>query len=156
MNSYSAILISLLVALPAAQAAAEGLESADHRQVQSADAEGAAKAMFEAYRYGGPQEMQRIEEQCWSSMKAAGSPTDDGVARCSLMGMAGAFVEASYARQQRRSPAPSYTGQGVRERIMARTNGMGWGQERIQAILVSSVSPRQGEVITGLANAGMR
>lgn len=124
--------------------------------VSKEDVQKAAGTMFETYVHGGPGAMLKAEEKCLSSMKESGGPTDDGVARCSLMGMSGAFIEASYARQQRRSPAPTYTGQGIRERIMSRTKGMGWGQERTQTVLVSSVSSRQGEVITGLMNAGMR
>lgn len=112
-----------------------------------------AGEMYQAYRYGGISEMLSLENTCWRAF--ARKPSDAGATSCSVTALAGAFVEASYARQQRRVPAPAYNGDGVRQRLIGNMAKAGIKEDHAQIIL-ERAGVHQESVLLGLINAGMR
>lgn len=125
--------------------------------VSKEETENLSGAMFGAYLEGGAGSMLKLEEMCWSFLrKNRQYAVESGLAKCAIMSMSGAFIEASYARAQRRLIAPAYSTQGFRERIFTRAKSFGWSSERTQSMLTTSVATNQEGVISGLMNAGMR
>lgn len=112
--------------------------------------------MYRAYRYGGASEMLTMENSCWNAIHKQKKKNEAGVASCSVAGLAGAFVEGTIARSQRRSPTPIYSGDGVRERILKNMAKAGINEDQAQQILESSVQVKQGSILSGLSAAGMR
>lgn len=112
--------------------------------------------MYRAYRYGGASEMLTMENSCWNSLHKQKKKNEAGAASCSVAGLAGAFVEGTIARSQRRSPTPIYSGDGVRERILKNMAKAGINEDQAQQILESSVQAKQGSILSGLSAAGMR
>lgn len=112
--------------------------------------------MYKAYRYGGASEMLAIENSCWSALHKQGKKNEAGAASCSVAGLSGAFVEGTIARSQRRSPTPTYSGDGVRGRILKNMAKAGIDESHAQQILETSVQTKQGSILSGLSAAGMR
>lgn len=124
--------------------------------VSAKDAQEIAGMMFTMYRAGGTGRMLRAENECWKEYSKSKARSEYGAASCSLSALAGAFIEASYARQNARPPAPAYTGPAIRVRVIKNLSQLGVSEQRADEILGRSVSPMIGDVILGLSNAGMR
>lgn len=124
--------------------------------VSAKDAQDIAGMMFTMYRAGGPGHMLRAENECWKAFAKDKARSEHGAASCSLSALSGAFIEASYARQNARPSAPAYTGPAIRARIVKNLSQLGVSEQRTDEILSRSVSPRIEDVTLGLANAGMR
>lgn len=114
-----------------------------------------AGEMYQAYRYGGISEMLSMENACWGALAKQKKPSDASAASCSVAALAGAFVEATYARQQRRGSAPAYNGDMFRQRLIGNMEKAGIKEDRAQRVLELSTA-HQGSVLLGLMNAGMR
>lgn len=114
-----------------------------------------AGEMYQAYRYGGISEMLSMENACWGTLAKQKKANETGAASCSVAALAGAFVEATYARQQRRGSAPAYNGDMFRQRLIGNMAKAGIKEERAQRVLELSTA-HQGSVLLGLMNAGMR
>jgi flagellar biosynthesis GTPase FlhF len=111
--------------------------------------------MYQAYRYGGISEMLSMENACWGALAKQKKASETGAASCSVAALAGAFVEATYARQQRRGSAPAYNGDMFRQRLIGNMAKAGIREDRAQRVLELSTA-HQGSVLLGLMNAGMR
>jgi hypothetical protein len=114
-----------------------------------------AGEMYQAYRYGGISEMLSMENACWSALAKQKKANETGATSCSVAALAGAFVEATYARQQRRGSAPAYNGDMFRQRLIGNMAKAGIREDRAQRVLELSTA-HQGSVLLGLMNAGMR
>ena len=111
--------------------------------------------MYQAYRYGGISEMLSMENACWGALAKQKKASETGATSCSVAALAGAFVEATYARQQRRGSAPAYNGDMFRQRLIGNMAKAGIKEDRAQRVLELSAA-HQGSVLLGLMNAGMR
>ena len=114
-----------------------------------------AGEMYQAYRSGGISEMLSIENACWRALAKQKKTNETGATSCSISALAGAFVEAAYARQQRRGPAPAYNGDMFRQRLFGNMAKAGIKEDRAQRVLELSAA-HQGSILLGLMNAGMR
>ena len=114
-----------------------------------------AGRMYEAYRYGGVGEMLAMENACWHSLAKQKKPTDASAVSCAVSALAGGFVEAAYARQQKRGPAPAYNPSLLRKRLVGNMEKARINEDRAQRIL-ELVTLHQESVLVGLMNAGMR
>lgn len=114
-----------------------------------------AGEMYQAYRSGGISEMLSMENSCWRALVKQKKINETGATSCSVSALAGAFVEAAYARQQRRVPAPAYNGDMLRQRLIGNMAKAGIKEDRAQRVLELS-GAHQGSVLLGLMNAGMR
>lgn len=114
-----------------------------------------AGEMYQAYRYGGVGEMLSMENACWSALAKQKRINEAGATSCSIVALSGAFVEASYARQQRRSSAPAYNQNLFRARLLENIEKVGIKEDRAQRVIELSVA-HQSSVLVGLTNAGMR
>lgn len=114
-----------------------------------------AGEMYQAYRYGGISEMLSMENACWGALAKQKKASETGATSCSVAALAGAFVEATYARQQRRGSAPAYNGDMFRQRLIGNMAKAGIKEDRAQRVLELSAA-HQGSVLLGLMNAGMR
>lgn len=114
-----------------------------------------AGEMYQAYRYGGISEMLSMENACWGALAKQKKANETGATSCSVAALAGAFVEATYARQQRRGSAPAYNGDMFRQRLIGNMAKAGIKEDRAQRVLELSAA-HQGSVLLGLMNAGMR
>lgn len=149
--------MKLTAVLAALVLAASPAFSQEEPAVSKEETEELSGIMFHAYLEGGAGDMLKSEEMCWTFLrKNPQYAVESGLAKCAIMSMSGAIIEASYARAQRRLIAPAYSTHGFRERIFKRAKSFGWSTERTQNMLVTSVGANQEGVISGLANAGMR
>ena len=126
--------------------------------VPAINAEKAAKAagdMFRSYREGGAGGMLSLENTCWAGLGLNGS-SDSQAVPCAVMALAGAFIEAGYAQQERRVPVPAYNGQTFKQRVFDSMANAGIGKDRAQSVLESALVNHQGPILVGLMNAGMR
>jgi len=112
-----------------------------------------AGTMFESYRYGRVNQMARDENDCWEDSTRLNKIDSAIIAGCATAAIAGGLIEASYARSQRRSPHPKYTGDAIRDRIMVRSR---LSSTETQNILDITVRPNIDAIISGLSGAGMR
>lgn len=110
-------------------------------------------AMFESYRYGKVNQMLKDEMNCWEDAARQKQVNRSLVAGCATAALAGGFIEATYARSQGRGSHPKYTGESIRERIMANSR---LSKDETHSILEESVKPNIDFILTGLAGAGMR
>lgn len=146
----SAIAIYSFMACTGAQAAD------DEPAVTPKEAQDIAGMMFTMYRAGGPGHMLRAENECWKEFSKDKEWIEYGTASCSLSALAGAFIEASYARKNARPSAPAYAGPAIRARILKNLAQLGVSEQKADEILKRSVAPRIEDVTLGLVNAGMR
>lgn len=113
-----------------------------------------AENTFQSYRVGKVNQMLAQESECWNeAAREKGEIKKILVAACASTAMAGAIIEATYARSQRRGSHPEYTGEGARARIF-RMSGL--SETETQEIIESSVEPSVPAIIAGLQGAGMR
>lgn len=113
-----------------------------------------AENTFHSYMSGRVNQMLAQENECWrEAAKEKGEIKKILVAACASTAMAGAIIEATYARNQRRGSHPEYTGEGARARIF-RMSGL--SESETQKIIESSVEPGVPALIAGLQGAGMR
>jgi len=148
-QNYLAVLAFASGALLSCQAFAE-------RLVNEEKASEIAGDMYQAYRSGGISNMLSMENSCWDELIKQRKKNEKGSASCSIAGLAGSLIEGSFARQQRRGPAPAYSGESVRGRILKNMGKAGFSETEAQQTLETSVGPNHGAIISGLANAGMR
>lgn len=105
--------------------------------------------IFSEYEWGGPARMQEVEMECWRNaslrnMEVAG--------RCAIYALAGAFIEAGYAKAQGRMPVPFYQGASAAARVK---ENPGLPDPEASELVIWTVSQTE-VVLIGLANAGMR
>ena len=74
-------------------------------------------SMYKAYQSGGVNNMYNQELKCWKDASKTKRADKVKVETCMTMAISGAFVEASYARQQMRGSVPQYTVNEVNKRI---------------------------------------
>lgn len=144
-------IVFLLAASGAQSAAAQA--AADGSLLSSDKISQIAGVMFDGYRSGNVNQMFNDESACWNDAAKRSRADKALVAGCASAAMAGALIEATYARAQRRGPHPRYTGDAVRERIMKMS---GLSQNETQSILDSTIEPNIGVILAGLKGAGMR
>jgi len=110
--------------------------------------------MFRAYSQGNVKQMLAEEMNCWKrASREKGDKKKSAVATCMVAVMAGAFIEATYARSQLRGSHPQYTGEVARARIL---ENHGLPEVEGKRIFESTIEPNVPVVIEGLMGAGMR
>lgn len=148
--------ITIIAALAFASSTLLSFQTFAEPLVSEESASGIAGDMYQAYRYGGIGNMLATENSCWGALIKQKKKNEKGAASCSIAGLSGSMIEGSFARQQRRGPAPAYSGEGVRARILKNMGKAGFSEAESQQTLEESVGPRQEAIVLGLANAGMR
>lgn len=123
--------------------------------VSDENAANIAGKMYKAYRYGSVGEMLATENACWRTLAEQNKPTDTSAVSCAVSALAGAFVEAAYARKQMRGPTPAYNSSQFRQRLVDNMAKAGINEGRAQRILVLATAHTE-SVLVGLMNAGMR
>lgn len=115
------------------------------------DFNSAALDMYSTYMsYGnGVAAMFSKENECWKDAKTIAIANN-----CTGMTFAGAIIEAAFAREQGRSPAPNYQPQATKDRVIKQFEKHGFTEEQAMSALKYTVD-NIGEVIGGLMNAGM-
>lgn len=124
---------------------AQGADTPAREDVQSL-----AGDMYRSYLYGGLPAMLATENACWA--RVTGEKTIAIAKLCASAAIAGAMVEAAYAQQEGRGPAPSYATNGPAKRIQDKSNLTG---EPLGHVLVYAINS-QNDVVGGLFLAGMR
>lgn len=114
-----------------------------------------AGEMYQAYRYGGVGEMLSLENSCWNALAKQQRPSDASATSCSVAALAGAFIEATYARKQMRGAVPAYNSESFRQRLIGNMAKAKINQDRAERILELTAA-HQESVLAGLINAGMR
>jgi len=109
--------------------------------------------MFRSYLDGDVNQMFSYESGCWKDASKARHIEKKKVAECAIAAASGMFIEASYAREQGRSPHPKYSPNIVRERIL---ESSGLSTEDTNAVLESTFKPNVQVIVMGLSEAGMR
>lgn len=112
-----------------------------------------AGMMFQAYIEGNVNQMFADEMKCWDDASKTKRADKNVVAACGVAAMAGTFIEASYARAQRRGAHPLYAGEAVRERLKELS---GLKTEDLKTVWDSTLEPNVPVIILGLQGAGMR
>jgi hypothetical protein len=112
-----------------------------------------AGMMFQAYAEGNVNQMFTDEMKCWDDASKTKRADKNVVAACATAAMAGTFIEASYARAQRRGAHPLYAGEAVRERLKELS---GLKNEDLKAVWDSTLEPNVPVIMLGLQGAGMR
>lgn len=112
-----------------------------------------AGMMFQAYVEGNVNQMFSDEMKCWDDASKTARADKNVVAACGVAAMAGTFIEASYARAQRRGAHPLYAGEAVRERLKELS---GLKNEDLKSVWDSTLEPNVPVILLGLQGAGMR
>ncbi len=115
----------------------------------------APRLMLEAYFAGGVAGMQETEGYCWREIPV-GDPERSAVAAlCALMVTSGVMIEAGYAREQGRTPAPAYDAAVGVERAKTKMRATGLSAQDVDSIFITTVNPNVDLLLAGLMNAGM-
>lgn len=147
MASALTIAAALVISAPAlAEDAAPSLLSSDKISR-------IAGSMFQSYQAGRVNQMLADENDCWEDAARGNTINRKIVAACAVAATAGAFIEATYARSQRRGANPQYTGEAIRARILKKSR---LSEDEIDGILASTIQPNIGAIMVGLNGAGMR
>jgi hypothetical protein len=91
------------------------------------------------------------EENCWKNVNGNLTAAET----CIASTLAGAIIEAAYARQELRSSAPNYQPDAMRERILKNMANAGFTESQTDTA-TNYVHENADKVIAGLFNAGMR
>jgi hypothetical protein len=108
--------------------------------------------MFRAYENGGVTLMLNKDRSCWDRV---GKKDKTAAVTCTLRSVSGAFIEATYANQQRRGAVPEYNGNLFRKRLLAHMDKVGFSEGEAQQLMDSFVVPKQDDILSGLIRAGM-
>lgn len=138
------------------QAAAEAAALRANSLLPPEQVQDASKAMFEAYSLAGVAGMQEAENYCWREIPADEPARSAVAALCALMVTSGVMIEAGYAREQGRVPAPAYDAAPGVERAKSKMRAAGLSAQEVDSIFSTTVHPNIDMLLAGLINAGMQ
>lgn len=111
--------------------------------------------MYDAYLYGGAAEMYQVERRCWEDLVAATGDAEIVAAACSIANVAGATIEAGYAREQGRPPVMEYQADASITRIEKRLADNHFSPAEIERMKSDTLNPHLGSILAALSLAGM-
>jgi hypothetical protein len=111
--------------------------------------------MYRAYLSGGITEMLSLEKSYWKKLARQRNPSDDRAVLCTIMTLAGAFVEASYARHEMRRMMPPCNGGTLRQHVLDNLAKAKISDERADHI-IELARVHQEIIVAGLMYAGLR
>jgi hypothetical protein len=130
----------------------KGIETENHGDINSVDINSISGNMYVDYFNHGITAMTNRENECWSRLTSK----NYAIAKeCFTDMLAGQIIEATYAMQQRRAPAPFYSPQIGVDRAMENMGKVGILQSEIKDKLGINDS-FMNDVLAGLMNAGMK